>query len=118
MTGDAAIIGLLGAILGIVLSNIFVALLEKRRREERRKDIVCALHAEILAGIGASQRQLCCYTVWRRGGGQSQTIGRIGPDMISLPDKMPQTHGRMAPVPMHLLSIRHIAQTPQKFNIR
>ena len=58
MTGEAAIIGLLGAILGIVVSNIFVALLEKRRRAERRQDIVCALHAEILAGAAASQRQL------------------------------------------------------------
>ena len=58
MSAEAAIIGLPGAILGIVLSNIFVALLEKRRRSERRQDIVCALHAEILAGIGASRRQL------------------------------------------------------------
>jgi hypothetical protein len=58
VTSDAAIIGLLGAILGIVVSNMFVALLEKFRRTQRRQDIVCALHAEILAGIAANQKQL------------------------------------------------------------
>ena len=58
MTSEAAIIGLLGAILGIVVSNIFVALLEVRRRVQRRADLICAIHAEILAGIGASKRQL------------------------------------------------------------
>ena len=58
MSPDAALIGLLGGLIGIAVSNIFVALLDERRRRQRRHDIVCALHAEIPAGIAASQKQL------------------------------------------------------------
>lgn len=58
MSPEVALISLFSAILGILLSNGLSAMIELRRRHTRRLDIVCALHAEILAGLNANQRQL------------------------------------------------------------
>ena len=58
MGADAVIIGLVGALLGVAISNMFVLLLEKKRRYERQLDLVFAIHAEISAGLGANQKLL------------------------------------------------------------
>lgn len=58
MGAEAAIIGLVGALLGVAISNMFVLLLEKKRRYERQLDLVFAIHAEISAGLGANQKLL------------------------------------------------------------
>ncbi|WP_181707200.1 hypothetical protein [Chthonobacter rhizosphaerae] len=47
---EPALVGLIGAILGILLSNLISRLIEQRRRYEKMLDIVTALHAEIIAG--------------------------------------------------------------------
>ena len=58
MTGmDTAVIALLSTLLGIVLSNGFVRVLEIRRRRDRMLDMLTALHAEITAGSRASSLQ-------------------------------------------------------------
>lgn len=47
---DPAIVGLIGAVLGILVSNIATQVIEQRRRSRRTKDLVVAIHAEIKAG--------------------------------------------------------------------
>ena len=54
MGADAAIVGLVGAVIGIALTNGFAMLLEMKRRERRGMDLVHAIHAEIAAGLGAN----------------------------------------------------------------
>ena len=58
MGAEAAIVGLIGAVIGIALTNGFAMLLEIKRRERRGMDLVYAIHAEIAAGLGANQKQL------------------------------------------------------------
>ena len=58
MGTEVALISLFSAVVGIVLSNGLSTLIDIKRRHTRRLDIICALHAEISAGISANQRQL------------------------------------------------------------
>ena len=58
MGAEAAIVGLVGALLGVALSNLFVALIDNRRRYLRQNDLLFAVHAEISAGLGANLKQL------------------------------------------------------------
>ena len=58
MGAQAALVGLISALLGVSLSNLFVALIDNRRRYTRQLDLVYAVHAEISAGLGAGLKQL------------------------------------------------------------
>jgi hypothetical protein len=54
---DTALIGLLGALLGIAVTALFTRLLEVKKRSERETELVIAIHAEIVAGYDASTEQ-------------------------------------------------------------
>ena len=63
MGAEAALVGLVGALLGVALSNLFIALQDGKRRRERQLDLVFAIHAEISAGLGANQKLLTAEEV-------------------------------------------------------
>lgn len=57
MTWEAAFISAVTALLVVILTNGLGVLLESRRRREKTLDYVCALHAEIVAGMDTAARQ-------------------------------------------------------------
>jgi len=54
---EPALIGLLGVILGVLLSNLLARALEIRRRFDRETDLIIAIHAEIVAGMRRTMEQ-------------------------------------------------------------
>ncbi|WP_407050062.1 hypothetical protein [Methyloraptor flagellatus] len=54
---ETAIVGLLSAVIGLLVSNGLTRLLELRRRRDRTLDLVTALHAEIAAGTRTASLQ-------------------------------------------------------------
>ena len=54
---EEALIGLVAALLGIVITNLFARLYELRKRNERETELVVAIHAEITAGLGTASTQ-------------------------------------------------------------
>lgn len=49
-----AVIGLLGLVLGVLLSKLTEVLVEDRKRNSRETDLVIAIHAEISASIASA----------------------------------------------------------------
>ncbi|MBT9289275.1 hypothetical protein [Prosthecodimorpha staleyi] len=54
---EAAVVGMLGALLVLILSKVLDRVLEMRRRHDRTLDLLTALHAEIVAGTAAASLQ-------------------------------------------------------------
>lgn len=54
----AALVGMLGAIAGLLVSNLLQVLLDRKRRRERMEDVLIAICAKIHAGGAAVARQL------------------------------------------------------------
>lgn len=54
---DTTLVGLIGGLIGLLLSNLIAILIERHRRHERMLDILTAIHAEILAGDWAVEMQ-------------------------------------------------------------
>lgn len=55
---ETALVGLLGGLIGLLLSNLMTLVSERRRRHERRLDLLAAIHAEILPAREPVARQL------------------------------------------------------------
>lgn len=54
---EAGLVGLVGVVVGAVLTNGIARLLELRKRHDRTLDIVTALHAEVSASLGPTALQ-------------------------------------------------------------
>ena len=54
---DAALVGLLGILLGVIATAVMTRMIEVRRRFDREIELIIALHAEMVAGLRRANEQ-------------------------------------------------------------